>query len=180
MKIIYCFIIILCLFMACSDTSDYYPLTIGNEWIYHVARVDRATLDTTYSTLEIQIGGEITHHGRRVFQYIGTVGETSDTVFLEDTGDYILRYDNTVDTVPDTVFAFPLEEGKTWTVDQYTQATVVGKEMSAGLNGLYQDCWRIDFNFDNHYYAPDVGLVRLYHMCSLGETIYELEDMTIQ
>ena len=36
------------------------------------------------------------------------------------------------------------------------------------------------YNFDNHYYAPDVGLVRYYHTCSDGEVIYELEDMIIQ
>ena len=180
MKILYCFIIIMCLFAACSSTPDYFPLTVGNEWVYQVARVERGTLDTTYFTYEVQIGGEITHHNRLVFLYIGTVDETSDTVFVEDAGDYILKYDSELDTVPDTLFAFPIEEGKTWTVDQWTQATVVGKQMSAGLNGVYQDCWRIDYNFDNHYYAPDVGLVRLYHMCSQGETIYELEDMTIQ
>lgn len=180
MRILYCFIIIIGLFAACSGAPDYYPLTVGNEWVYHVARVDRGTLDTTYFTYEVKIGEEITHHHRLVFLYIGTVDETSDTVLVEDAGDYILKYDSELDTVPDTLFAFPLEEGKTWTVDQYTQATAVDKEMSAGLNGVYQDCWHIDYNFDEHYYAPNVGLVRLYHRCSQGETIYELEDMTIQ
>ena len=180
MKIFYCFIIIISLFMACSNNADYYPLTVGNEWVYHAMWIPRGTLDTTYYTYEVRIAEEITHHSRLVFVYIGTIDEVSDTIFIEDAGDYILQYDNEVDTVPDTLFAYPLEEGKTWTVDQYTQATAVGREMSAGLNGVYQDCWRIDYNFDNHYYAPDVGLVRYYHTCSDGEVIYELEDMIIQ
>ena len=84
MKILFCFIIIICLFAACSSTPDYFPLTVGNEWIYQVARVERGTLDTTYYTYEVQIGGEITHHNRLVFLYIGTFDETSDTVFVED------------------------------------------------------------------------------------------------
>ncbi|MEO0136486.1 MAG: hypothetical protein ABIL40_04575 [candidate division WOR-3 bacterium] len=166
----------LLLLIGCGGgEKDYWPLSVGNVWEYQ-AQITITTPDTNFTntdTLKIEITQETTlDNGKKVFESITSNG-SSDTTYLEKTDDYLFSYENKADTEPDTMLAFPLEEGKTWTVRKdslFTETVkVLGKESVTVPAGTYDDCWKgmvittgtTIAETSYIWLAPDIGQVKM-------------------
>ncbi|MGB3341097.1 MAG: hypothetical protein WBB37_06410 [bacterium] len=170
--------------IGCGGEAIYFPITVGNTWLYQttmttIVQVDSVTADTTILTGETdaEISAETTlDAGTPVFEIISTttwddtlIADVTDTSFIEETEDYLLSYEDKADTEPDTTLVLPIENGNTWTVSSdsvlTTTAVVMGQQDVQVPAGTYTECWRIasistpgdDTVYT--YYAPDVGYV---------------------
>ncbi|MGQ9465465.1 MAG: TapB family protein [bacterium] len=200
MKKLLVFVPIALLIIGCGGgEKDYFPLTEGNTWNYRA--IATTTIgDSTFSdtgTVKMEITAKTTlNNGTEVYEQIFTMVQERDTSYLQETDDYLLSYDDKADTKPDTLIAFPLEEGKTWTVSKdssYTEtAKAMGKESVTVPAGTYDDCWKIEYISTSStssetlfvYLAPDVGLIKfqsieIYTNMTIKFTM-ELESATIK
>ncbi len=169
--------------IGCGGAGDnYFPLTVGYEWDYQWI-IDTTIADTTYADTGAVVTWSITaedtlNDGTPVFELtMGTI-----PFYIEETEDYIIQYTDKAGSNPDTVLAIPLEDGKTWNVDDNTTAEVVNKESVTVTAGTYDDCWKVMFirtgvtSVDTYYnyYAPDVGHIKNY------ERTYVNADTTVE
>jgi len=163
--------------------QNIYPLTVGNTWNYTTITTTTTPIDTTTDTTTVDV--EITaqtalDNGKEVFEVVSG----TSTSYIEDADDYVFGYDTKADTIPDTLLALPLEEGKSWTVTSDTAGTafktyVVGKENVIVPFGTYNDCWKLgniignDTTGVNVYYAEGTGMVKTYSL--IGDTTFSVE-----
>ena len=201
MKKLLLLIPIIVLITGCGgdDGTNYFPLTVGNEWNYDMTMteiivIDTVTSDTTVvtATNECEITAETTlDNSTAVFEMISTmtfedtlIPGFADTSYIEETEDYILMYDTKAATVPDdTMLALPLETGKTW-----ADCEVMGQENITVPAGTFNDCWKIR-EVDNGdtlytYMALDVGMVKWTQSEIEADTtmdmLMELETYTVK
>jgi len=208
MKKLLCLLPIIVLVIGCGGEAVYYPITVGNTWLYQttvttIVQLDSVTADTTVTTGETDtdITAETTlDNGTAVFEIVSMITwddtlmtDVTDTSFVEETEDYVLSYEDKADTEPDTALVLPIENGNTWTIHSDTSLTttavVMGQQDVQVPAGTYTECWRIAListpgnDTVYTYYAPDIGNVLCEHtyMDSLMsiETITELQSVTI-
>ncbi|HEX7320529.1 MAG TPA: hypothetical protein VF399_09270 [bacterium] len=149
------------------------PLTVGNEWNYQTIQtidfVDTMytdVIDTTTSVTEITAETTL-DDSTEVFEQVSTTTVDTvnyvDTSYVLDNGDFVLGYGDKADVVPDTLFAYPLEEGNTWTVNANETAVVLGKEDVTVPAGTF-DCWEIGYITDGDtahmFVAEGTGTVK--------------------
>ncbi len=158
--------------------KTYYPLTVGNIWKYSMQTVtiDSVRTDTTTSQTTTSITGtDKLADDREAFVVTSTTGSGSYTSYMLEDGDYILAFDSKTDSMPDTVLAQPLEDGKSWTVNSFPTigkftASVTGQEDVTVEAGDYSDCWIVKYSYDNNpsivenksWFAKNVGTVKSY------------------
>jgi hypothetical protein len=163
--------------IACTEVNDYYPLAEGNTWVYQDSAM--SATDTIVTFYETEITGHRQMHNKDLWVRVTTLSDGQcDTTYLEEYNNYVFLYINDYDTIPDTLLSLPLEQGKTWTVNYLTIATVKEKLIISVPAGTFFDCWRIDYNHDEYYFAPDVGMVKMVHWCSLIDNIREMVSYT--
>ncbi|MGQ9817859.1 MAG: TapB family protein [bacterium] len=201
MKKLLVYVPIALLIIGCGGgEKNYFPLTEGNTWNYRTistTTIGDSTLSDT-GTVKMEITAKTTlNNGTEVYEQILTIDQSGDTSYMQETDDYLLSYDDKADTKPDTILAFPLEEGKTWTVSKdslYTETSkAMGKESVTVPAGTYDDCWKIaDILSDSassettfYYLAPDVGLIKLFWSMTVDTNVtskftMELESATIK
>ena len=206
MKKLLCLLPIIVLIIGCGGEAVFYPLTVGNHWVYQttvttITQIDTVTADTTTALGETdnEITAETTlDNGTAVFEVLALVTwedtlmpDQTDTVYLEETEDYILQYEDKADTDPDTAMVLPIEDGNTWTVHSDTSSTttavVLDQRDVQVPAGTYNECWRIAFITDDDtvytYFAEDVGNVMstftMEDSLISVERITELESATI-
>lgn len=209
MKKLLCLLPVIALIISCGGTTSvYYPIAVGNTWIYQmttttIVQIDSVTADTTITTGETdtEMTVETTlDNGTPVFEIVSIItwddtlmSDVNDTSYIEETEDYIFSYGSLDETEPDTALVLPIEDGNTWTVHSDTSmtitATVMGQQDVQVPAGTYTECWRIAWvttpgnDTSYNYYAPDVGsvLCEHTHMDSVTsvEVITELESATI-
>jgi hypothetical protein len=184
-------IIVLIIGCGGDDVTNYFPLTVGNEWNYDMTMTmtDPDTTTTETGTVELEITAETTlDNGTEVFEMIMIMTEITtfaDTSYIEETEDYLLQYSNKAATVPnDTMLALPLETGKTW-----ADCEVMGKKDITVPAETFKDCWEIR-GIDNSdtmymYLAPDVGMVKMSQKVAETDTtsyemLMELETYTVK
>jgi len=184
-------IIVLIIGCGGDDVTNYFPLTVGNEWNYDMTMTmtDPDTTITETGTVELEITAETTlDNDTEVFEMIMIMTENTttfaDTSYIEETEDYLLQYSNKAATVPnDTMLALPLETGKTW--DDYE---VMGQKNVTVPAGTFNDCWEIrgvDEDTMYMYVAPNVGMVKMSQKGTEPDTtsyemLMELETYTIK
>ncbi len=163
---------IVALIVGCGGEDDsYFPLTAGNDWTYDMTGIytTPSTSDTMTASYMMEIGDATTlDNGTEVFPMVMTMtpDDTTqsgmvDTVYLEETDDYIMVYDSKADTIPsDTVLSFPLELGKTWANYEITDQVDVTVPA-----GDFSDCWEImeaiDDDTSYSYWKSGVGVVKM-------------------
>lgn len=196
MKKLLLLIPIIVLIIGCGgdDGTNYFPLTVGDEWNYDMTRttiivIDTLTSDTTVTTgtVDMDITAETTlDNGTEVFEMTMTMTDTTITFYVEETEDYLLQYSNKAATVPsDTMLALPLELGKTWADYEVTaQANITVPA------GTFNDCWEIRGLYGEEdstcmYVAPDVGMVKMSQKGAETDTtsyemLMELETYTVK
>ena len=195
MKKLLLFVPIVLYIIGCGGAVDYYPLSVGSVWEYSMTSTITTPNDTTETTgtQDVEITDETTlDDGTEVFEQVTTTATTDttmvDTMYMEETDDYIRGYDSKADTTPDTWLELPIEEGNTWDVDDIMSAVVLGKEDVSVPAGDYDNCWEIGYITDTDtvyvYFADGIGMVRQYMEITEGDVIYEseteLESATIE
>lgn len=195
MKKLLLLIPIIVLIIGCGgdDVTNYFPLTVDNEWNYDMSmtRTDPDTTITETGTVELEITAETTlDNGTEVFEMIMTMTfeDTlmpgfADTSYVEETEDYLFSYSNKSDTAPDdTMLALPLETGKTW-----ADCEVMGQENVTVPAGTFNDCWKIrevDEDTLYMYMALDIGMVKWTQSEIDADTtmdmLWELETYTVK
>ena len=194
-------LLVLLFMIGCGGVEDnYYPLTIGNQWEYS----STTTITTPDSTIQItgartiEITAETTmDNGIEVFEMVadGTIDtlEFTDTSYVAEHGDQIIKYASKTDTTPSTILVLPIEEGNTWPTSGSWMAVVIGKTTETVVPaGTYEDCWEIA-TYDTvsifsdtvfYIYAPEIGLVKSHFTTEdsldTAESITVLESVTIQ
>lgn len=191
-------IIVLIIGCGGDDVTNYYPLTVDNEWNYDMTMTEIIVIDTVTSDTTVVTGtnaSEITaettlDNGTEVFEMIMTmtfdntlIPGFADTSYVKETEDYLLSYSNKSDTAPDTMLALPLETGKTW-----ADYEVMGQENITVPAGTFNDCWEIrevDEDTVYMYVALDIGMVKWTQSETEAdtisrETLMELETYTVQ
>jgi hypothetical protein len=177
-----------------EEEANYFPLTVGNEWNFDMTMTETTPSDTfvVTATQNLEITTETTlDNGTEVFEMIMTmtfddtlVPDFADTVYFDETEDYIMVYDAKADTVPsDTMLALPLETGKTWADHE-----VMGQDDVTVPAGTFNDCWEIrevdDEDTTYMYWASDVGMVKMIADDIDADTtenvLMELETYTVQ
>jgi len=189
---------IIVLIVGCGgdDVTNYFPLTVDNEWNYDMTMTmtmtDPDTTITKTGAAELDITAETTlDNGTAVFEMFMTmtyddtlIPDFVDTSYIEETEDYLLQYDTKASTVPDdTMLALPLETGKTW--DDYE---VMGQKNVTVPAGTFNDCWEIrgvDEDTMYMYVAPNVGMVKMSQKGTEPDTtsyemLMELKTYTIK
>lgn len=141
-----------------KSEKDYYPLAIGNNWVYTDTLI--AYNDTSIWTKYVEITATIPSNGRELWlqeqKRICGTEEYVDTFFIEILVDTILRYYYTYsDTILDTLLVLPLEPNKQW-----GDCVVTGHEDITVPAGEFNDCAVIYDPPEYMYYAPNVGLVK--------------------
>jgi len=186
-------IIVLIIGCGGDDVTNYFPLTVGNEWNYDMTMttiivIDTLTSDTTVTTgtMDLDITEETTlDNGTEVFEMTMTMTDTTITSYVEETEDYVLQYSSKAATVPfDTMLALPLETGKTW-----ADCEVMGQKNITVPAKTFNDCWEIR-RIDNSdtmymYVAPDVGMVKMSQKGAETDTtsyemLMELKTYTVK
>lgn len=200
---------IIALIIGCgSTTSVYYPIAVGNTWVYQmmtttIVQIDSVTADTTITTGDnnTEMTAEtILNNGTPVFEIVTVItwddtlmSDVNDTSYIEETEDYIFSYGSLDETVPDTVLVLPIEDGNTWTVHSDSSMTITARVMGQQdvqvPAGTYTECWRIAWvttpgnDTSYNYYAPDIGSVLCEHThadsVTSVEAISELTSVTI-
>ena len=182
------------LIVGCGGEDDnYFPLTAGNAWYYDYVEtvIDP---DTTFytGTYALELGALTTlDNGTEVFPLVmtpipdDTMAQTViDTLYLEETDDYIMAYYSKADTIPsDTMLAFPLELGKTWTNHEITDQVDVTVPY-----GNFSNCWEITRIIDDDttysYWKSGVGLVKSDETVIFNNmiisTLMELNDYDLE
>ena len=171
------FFIVLFIIGCSKEPQNYFPLAVGYEWDYRQiinTIIQQDIRSDTLSLFSWRISGDTTlDNGTPVF----IVDLSLLPVYYEETEGYILQYTDLDDTIPDTIMALPLENGKTWRVDSDKTAEVTTLENISVIAGTYQDCWKVMFISNNDtlfkYYAPDIGLIKQYEAEVSGDTIFE-------
>jgi hypothetical protein len=169
-----------------GGTPDYYPQTIGSNWLFESALTfEQADADTVYTsrthsvvtrTANLTAGDEVAEFVSTDSTHMRFPAETTqvsiDTVYVRQTDSYVLAYESLDDQEPDTALAIPLEENKTWTFssrgDTVITGTVVAKETVTTPAGDYQDCWKVEMMTTvgtetvtmYWWYADGIGRVR--------------------
>jgi len=145
---------------------DYLPLGIGSTWQYQMLTI-RATADSTDTlygdtvTLEIK-GTAVLPDSQSALLIENRYSGYAETTYWRETAQWFLTFEDFDDDEPDTVLALPLEENKTWCIDDVIWGTLVGKEEVATTAGRYKDAWKVmvvDDIDDTTYFwlGPDVG-----------------------
>jgi len=191
-------IIVLIIGCGGDDETNYFPITVGNEWNYDMTMTQIIVIDTMTSDTTVQTGtnsSEITaettlDNSTAVFEMIMTmtfddtlIPVFADTSYVEETEDYLLTYSNKSDTVPnDTMLALPLETGKTW-----ADYEVMGQKNVTVPAGTFNDCWEIrevDEDTIYMYVALDIGMVKWTQSEIEADTtrdmLMELETYTVK
>ena len=186
---------IVALIVGCGGEDDsYFPLTAGNDWTYDMTGIytTPATSDTMTATYALEIGAATTlDNGTEVFPMVMTITPSDttqppmvDTIYLEETDDYIMAYDTQADTIPsDTALAFPLELGKIW--GNYEVIDQVDVTVPAGD---FSDCWEIMEAIEDDttytYWKSGVGMVKMDATEIDGNdtwtSVMELVDYTVE
>ena len=198
MKKLLLLIPIIVLIIGCGgdDVTNYFPLTVGDEWNYDMTMTKITPTDTTVQTgtMDLDITEETTlDNDTEVFEMIMTmtfddtlIPGFADTSYIEETEDYLLQYSNKAATVPnDTMLALPLELGKTWADYEVTaQANITVPA------GTFNDCWEIRGLWGEEdsmymYLAPKVGMVKMSQEETETDTtsyemLMELETYTVK
>jgi hypothetical protein len=199
-------IIVLIIGCGGDDGTNYFPLTVDNEWNYDmtittIIVIDTVTSDTTVltGTQNQEITAEtVLDNGTAVFEEtmimtmeIDTLTTIVDTsiFYIEETEDYLLGYDTKADTIPDTVAVLPPETGKTWNVDDSTTAEYIGQESVTVPAGTFSNCWKmvqVESTNDTTwiYLAENVGPVKInwtdIETDTTNTMLMELETYTIK
>ncbi|MEO0079938.1 MAG: hypothetical protein ABIK44_04615 [candidate division WOR-3 bacterium] len=173
-----------------SATDDYYPMSVGSTWNMegYVRMVSTLTgLDTLMtSTIQTKVEREAQlNSGEKVREFSttttvhqripdSTYTQTS-TSYIRETGSMILGYESLADSVPDTLLVLPLTVGKTWRINQYATAEVVGQEDVTVKAGTYQNAWKIKTTTSAgitievySWYAKNVGHVKSHYELSIA------------
>jgi len=79
-----------------SKVTDYYPLTVGSYWIYHVYEIDTNLIDHYWTTDTIRIVSDTLLDEKKYYYFKGNYfgGPFSD--FITDSLDYIIYSDGTI------------------------------------------------------------------------------------
>jgi hypothetical protein len=99
---------------------------------------------------------------------------TIGTSYARESGDFILGYSSTTDTIPDTLMMTSLSEGKTWHNSTNSTALVVGQEDVTVVAGTYKNAWKIKYTSVSgsdtmemfQWYAKGVGAVKTHYESS--------------
>lgn len=167
--------------VGCGGSKSYYPLAVGNLWNYttttSITHTDTTLFnDTTYtSTHSEEITAEVTlTNGDPAFEFVVTSGSSKDTSYVAELNDFVLGYDSLSDTNPDTMIAYPLEEGKSWTVTSdsgYTLKAYAIEKIDSSIvvpSGTYDDVWKLYWvttvgsTVDTAvvFVAPEIGMIK--------------------
>lgn len=201
-----CILAFVATFIGCGlfGDKDYHPLTVGNIWKYDITTITVQTTrtDTTHTTTTTTITGtDKLSDEKEVFVVTTTVGSTTTTSYELEENDFILGYSSKTDTMPDTLLALPLEDGKTWVVTTYAPsgeitAKVTGKGDATVEAGEYKDCWILEYSYpsaanyvsNKTWVADGVGGVKTYVEQKIptptGDIVYkittELSEVTVK
>ena len=171
----FCILNLVIIALDCTKgEDDYYPLTVGNRWVY----LD--TLDAymygfiIVSTRHYEIIGTVTDSGRTIWlqesRHVYENDEYIDTLFIEECGDTLWATDYTSnDTFTYILMIQPLTPGQEW-----DETEVIGYEEVTVPAGTYHDCAVVNSSIERWYYAPNVGLVK-YQMEGFHNRIRVLE-----
>jgi hypothetical protein len=205
MKMLIVLIIFSIFIVGCGDVgTNYFPLSVGNIWTYSRTITDiDSTInpDSIWTFTDTQIV-EITaktelDDGTDVFEILITTSTYIETLYYEETSDYIgYYYDKAQEGYYYTELDLPIEEGKTWIA--YTSifhmmitAVVLGKDAVQVSAGNYDDCWEIRYiqypgsgDTTFVYYAEDIGKVKSllinHYYKGVMTTLIELKSATIK
>jgi hypothetical protein len=191
--------------VGCGDVgTNYFPLSVGNIWTYTITttHIDSTiNPESTWTSTDTQVV-EITAEtelddGTDVFKIVTTTSTYIETLYYQETGDYIgYYYDKSQEGYYYNVLDLPIEEGKTWTA--YTSpfrmmitALVLGKDAVQVPAGNYDDCWEIRYtphpgssDTTFAYYAENIGKIKhlliSHAYMAVSTTLIELESAIIK
>lgn len=170
----------LMLFTGFFAADNTFPLTIGNVWKYNLITVGAADTvvlcETTFVTMKIT-RDTVLNDGTPVRErFIIDVLKKDTSRYYEyyvAKDDYILMYSQLEDLEADTLMKFPLAPGAAWNSNDEEQSFVEGQQVVRVPGGVFEDCWKIGTvkNEDTtyFYYAPGIGLVKLYYRLFGGQ-----------
>jgi hypothetical protein len=158
------FIIILVLLINCGGVHDYYPLAVGNIWVY------KTTLgpENQIGSETIEITRYTTFQGQEAFERVRTDSYDNmtvvDTSYIVEIEEFILGYWSKDDSIPDTILVLPLEKGKTWISENFVATVESLVDVEVPL-GLYERCWLVNYSYSSlgwryEYFAKNVGMVK--------------------
>ncbi len=142
-----------------GDDSEYYPLSVGNVWVYGRSGSIAAggvQIGTISGEIEVEITGTATHsEGFDVFIQEHSISDTTviysqtfitDSTFTEymrTTDSGLFGYPHLTDTDSSFTVPFPLQEGATWTFSEEPPTTGEILSMSvvvAVMAGSFDEC----------------------------------------
>jgi len=157
-----------------------FPLTIGNVWKYNLiteGAADTVVLcETTFVVMKIT-RDTVLDDGTPVRERL-----ISD-VLRKDTSLYyeyyamkdncILMYNELNAGAGDTLMKFPLTPGASWNFNDQETAFADGQQVVRVPAGVFEDCWKVgtvkDRDTTYFYYAPGIGMVKLYYRMISGQ-----------
>lgn len=174
-------------------TKDFFPLKVGNKWIFE-GHMYSAT-DSAAIKSEQEITGTDAIGGKDVFVFIQKVVsyvffpindtfEFVDTSFIKEDKDTIWSYATKTDSTPMIVAILPLEADKSWTQifgSDTIKSTVKAQEDITVPAGTFKSCWKIETKnngvlANTSWYANGKGQVK-----AIAEGyLLELKEATIK
>jgi hypothetical protein len=169
-----------------TPTSEYYPLKVGNKWVYKVG--ETTTIEMKVEKIE---NGEATLN-----TYVNQKQVASEAIKVEEDGIYRTKINNTPISPPVKFLGLPPEKGKEWIVD--SKITVAGQEHAIKGKFVIKDDKEnvkirekdyetvmvegADFDIAGtktsvkYWFAPSKGVVKLTYNIAGNEAVLELTE----
>ncbi len=160
---------VLVLFICANLTAqDYFPLAVGNMWVYEVKQGDSTFIDTCV------ISG--TSSFKEPYTYVYKTSK--ELFFLKKEGHTVLVY-FLGQSYPCTLLVTPLEVGKCWRYGERFRVKVESKE-TVSVSIVTFTCYKLNFYFvegDSEklcttlWVAPSVGIVKQFSIEGEGRIL---------
>ena len=171
-------LVLLCVLLAATGcgpkgpaqtVENYYPLAVGNQWIY------TAEGDTAAETLSIT-ETFVNASNVRVYK---RVSDGPGAVYFTNTGGQVVALIHPNDTAGPIILSEPFEVGATWIWHGETLRIADTKAGVSTPAGTFTECLKVtDPDTFDSYYAPGVGLVKVVDVD--GDEVMRLSDYEVK
>ena len=162
-----------------SETTDYYPIKVGNKWIYYIHN------SSSEGKLSITVTGTEVIEGKNAFILIKKSGTTERQLALVKEKDGIYGYrgfdsGSRINVIANgwyKILPYPLLEGNSWNLVNTHQFaapsyldfvetetwTVLKRDDLTVRAGTFENCYYIEYQYHAHYthedpFIPDLDL----------------------
>jgi hypothetical protein len=168
---------VILMILVCSKSGDdYYPLAVGNTWVYVNSLY--GVNDTTIEMRYIEIIKRVPDSARMIWlqetRHVRENVEYVDTLYIEDCGDTLWGFRlYSYDTLYYILMILPLIPGQQWSGWE-----VIGHEDVTVPAGTFTDCVIVNWDTEYKYYAPNVGLIKeRYEIFQNSVSVLETYDV---